>query len=236
MGRPEYAIGAPYFEKMSIKLENGKKIIINAPGVSSANRYVQSVELNGKPYTRNYLLHSDIKDGATLDFVMGPNPSQWGTGENDVPTSITQGSAKPTPLVSLLPTAGYDVTASTATNVGRVFDRNSDTEWSSPAGTAPWIEADLKAGKTSGVVKLYTLTSGASAGQDPAGWTLKGSNDGTTWETLDERKDQAFTWRRQTRPFAIKDAKAYSRYRLEFTGTAAITVPEFELLAEPLAP
>lgn len=240
MGRPEYAIGAPYFEKMTVKLltpdNKVKHVTINAPGVSSANRYVQSLKLNGKPYARNYLLHSDIKDGATLDFVMGPNPSQWGTGEDDVPTSITKGSAKPTPLASLLPTANYDVTASTATNVGRLFDRNSGTEWSGPAGTAPWIEANLKAGKTSSVAKLYTLTSAASAGQDPAGWTLKGSDDGTTWVTLDERKDQVFTWRQQTRPFAIKDAKAYARYRLEFTGTAAIAVPEFELLAEPVTP
>src|ERR1700712_4701927 len=84
MGRPEYAIGAPYFQNMSVKLENGKKITINAPNVSSSNRYVQSVKLNGTAITRNYLMHSELAEGATLDFEMGPNPSQWGTGLADV--------------------------------------------------------------------------------------------------------------------------------------------------------
>jgi predicted alpha-1,2-mannosidase len=232
MGRPEYAIGAPYFPSMSVKLENGKKITINASNVSSSNRYVQSLKLNGKNITRSYLLHSELAEGATLDFEMGPNPSQWGTGVDDVPTSITQGDKKPTPLKSLLP-AVYDVTASTDANKARIFDRTSSSVWANPAGTAGWIEAGKKPSPSVDTVSLYTLTSADLAGQDPVGWTLKGSNDGKAWTTLDSRDAQTFDWRRQTRPFALKAPAAYARYRLEFTGTSALSLAELELLGTP---
>ncbi|QND51264.1 alpha-1,2-mannosidase [Phyllobacterium sp. 628] len=239
MGRPEYAIGAPYFPKMTVWLKNAKnesrKITINAPSVSDTNRYVQSVRLNAKDITRSYLLHSEIADGATLDFIMGPNPSSWGTGEADVPSSITQGTAKPSPLQSVLPAKTYDVTASTPDKAANLFDRDSGTAWQSASGPA-WIEASLQSDKKASAVTLYTITSSSDQAQDPANWTLKGSSDGTTWVVLDERKDQTFQWRRQTRPFALKTSATYAKYRLEFGGSGALSLAEFELLAEPQKP
>lgn len=235
MGRPEYAIGAPYFPQMVVNLQNGKRITISAPDVSDTNRYVQSLRLSGKDITRSYLLHAEIAEGATLEFVMGPRPSAWGTGDNDVPTSITQGDAKPAPLVSLLPTQSYDVSAKTADALSSLFDRDSGTAWQS--GTdGTWIEASLRAGQPGSAVKVYTLTSGTQdAAQDPKNWRLKASTDGTTWVTLDERKGEVFPWRQQTRPFAINDkynGQAYAKYRLEIDGPGAVTVSEFELLAQ----
>ena len=236
VGRPEYAIGAPYFPEMTVTLESGKKIAINAPNVSSANRYVQSVKLNGKDVTKNYLLHADLVAGATLDFVMGPNQSQWGTGINDVPTSITEGSARPAPLSSLLPPKLYNVTASETAAMANLFDRTSNTEWSQASGTAGWVQAEKKDASTKlDSVQIYTLTSSNGTGKDPTGWTLKGSNDGTNWTTLDTRTDQTFQWRRQTRPFALKKNAsgkypAFAKYRIEFSGTADTAIAEFELL------
>ncbi len=162
---------------MSIKLENGKKIIISAPGVRHADRYVPERRTQRQAVHPQLFVALRHQGRRNARLCRRPNPSQWGTGENDVPTSITQGSAKPTPLVSLLPTAGYDVTASTATNVGRVFDRNSDTEWSSPAGTAPSIEA-VQARKNQRCGQALYAHVRSKCRSDSAGWTLKGSNDG----------------------------------------------------------
>ena len=81
LGTPEYVIGAPYFKKMTIHLENGNKIVINAPKVSDRNKYIQRVKLNGVEYNKTTLSHFDLIRGATLDFEMGPKPSKWGTGE-----------------------------------------------------------------------------------------------------------------------------------------------------------
>jgi hypothetical protein len=77
----------------------------------------------------------------------------------------------------------------------------------------------------------YTLTSSTVAEQDPASWTLKGSYDGTTWTTIDERKDQTFEWRRQTRPFKIAGPGRYAYYRLDVA--AGTTLAEVELLGVP---
>jgi len=44
-----------------------------------------------------------------------------------------------------------------------------------------------------------------------------------------------FPWRQQTRPFAVNDkynGQAYAKYRLEIDGPGAVTVSEFELLAQ----
>ncbi|MDR6631834.1 putative alpha-1,2-mannosidase [Phyllobacterium sp. 1468] len=258
VGRPEYAIGAPYFEKMTVWLQardgetiTNKPLTIRAPGVSATNRYVQSVKLNGKPLSHNYIKHSDVADGGTLDFVMGPNKSDWGTGTDDVPTSITQGDAKPAPLVSILPVLPakkneetgeitpsrvlYVLSAGPDKDKEHLIDRNSSTEWAS-SGAGASIEATIIAPRRVDTVKLYTLTSSATAGKDPTGWALEASNDGTTWTTLDERKDQTFTWRQQTRPFAIKTPGNYARYRLKLNDATPVNIAEFELLADPQTP
>ncbi|WP_432729359.1 GH92 family glycosyl hydrolase [Variovorax sp. W6] len=233
MGRPEYAIGAPYFPKMVVNLQNGKRIVITASGVSDANRYVQSLRLNGQPVTRSYLQHKEIADGATLEFVMGAQPSSWGTGDNDVPGSITQGNAKPSPLTSLLPTGTWTVSSSTAGQPANLYDRDSDTAWQSTSANA-WIEADAATGQPASVPRIYTLTSGTQdSSQDPKSWKLKASKDGVAWVTLDERSNESFMWRQQTRPFALKaGTEAYSKYRIEFANTGTLSVAEFELLVQ----
>lgn len=235
MGRPEYAIGAPYFPRMTVRLKTiknaEKTLTIRAPSVSSANRYVQSVKLNGKPVLRNYILHSEIADGATLDFVMGPNPSQWGSGVDDVPTSITKGDAKPKPSVSLLQTGFYDGNASNATQFATLFDKHSGTGfWNS--GANGWVELWVMDTKPVSLAKMYTLTSIASNVDSPKSWTVKGSEDGTTWEILDQRKDEIFKWGQQTRPFSLNTTKAYKRYRIEFDGAKPANLAELELLGE----
>ena len=76
---PYYMIGSPVFPKLTLNLENGKAFTIIAENASAENIYIQSAELNGQPYTHNYLLHEDIMKGGELYFVMGnkPNPA-WG--------------------------------------------------------------------------------------------------------------------------------------------------------------
>ncbi len=65
-----YEIGTPLFEKLTLKLDNGKTLTVNAPGVSSKNKYVRSVKLNGEPLKSSSVSHAQIADGAVLDFEM----------------------------------------------------------------------------------------------------------------------------------------------------------------------
>lgn len=79
-GSNEYVIGAPQLPKATMQLSNGKTLTVVAKELSEPNLYVQSVSLNGKPLERPILTYEAIKDGGTLEFVMGPKPSDWGKG------------------------------------------------------------------------------------------------------------------------------------------------------------
>lgn len=77
---PYYAIGSPVFPRAEIAVGNGRTFTIEAEGTSPENIYIQSATLNGKPYNKSYISHSDITGGGVLRFVMGPRPNPaWGT-------------------------------------------------------------------------------------------------------------------------------------------------------------
>jgi predicted alpha-1,2-mannosidase len=69
-----YVFGAPQLSKVRIAVAGGKSFVIEAKGLSEANKYVQSISLNSKPYLKNYISHADILKGGSLIFVMGDRP------------------------------------------------------------------------------------------------------------------------------------------------------------------
>lgn len=86
----QYVLGAPLFRNITMELSNGKKIVIDAPKNSSENRYVESLRVNGKTHTRNWLSHSDLMKGAKLNFKMTDKPNKnRGTSKADAPYSLS---------------------------------------------------------------------------------------------------------------------------------------------------
>ena len=65
-----YVFGAPQMPKIVLNLANGKTFTVIAEGISEENKYVESITLNGEPYTKNYISHEDIMNGGTLVFKM----------------------------------------------------------------------------------------------------------------------------------------------------------------------
>ena len=89
-GSNQYVLGTPYFNKVTLHLENGNTMTIDAAGNSRSNRYIDSMTLNGKPYTKNYLTHGDIMKGGTIVCAMSAEPNRSrGTQEADFPYSFT---------------------------------------------------------------------------------------------------------------------------------------------------
>lgn len=66
----EYVFGAPQFPKFTLHLADGKTFTILAEGLSEEHKYIDSITLNGKPYTKNYITHEDILRGGTLVYKM----------------------------------------------------------------------------------------------------------------------------------------------------------------------
>jgi len=74
-GTNQYVIGSPLFKKATLQLDNGKYFVIEAPLNSSKNVYIQSADLQGKPFEKNYIEHAGILKGGTLRFNMGSKPA-----------------------------------------------------------------------------------------------------------------------------------------------------------------
>ena len=74
-GTGEYAITSPLFKKATIRLENGKTVVINAPDNSSDKRYIGSMKVNGADLDRNFFTRDQLMDGAVIDIVMDSKPN-----------------------------------------------------------------------------------------------------------------------------------------------------------------
>lgn len=88
--RPDYIIGSPLFDEATIHLGGGKKFVIQTANNSEKNLYIQSATLNGKSWNKPWFSHSDIANGGTLRFEMGPNPNKsWGSAIESAPPSMS---------------------------------------------------------------------------------------------------------------------------------------------------
>ncbi|MCC7499776.1 MAG: GH92 family glycosyl hydrolase [Bryobacterales bacterium] len=80
-GRPVYDIGSPLFDEVRLHMSGGKVFTLRANHVSTANKYIQSATLNGRPLNAPWFDHQTLAEGGTLVLEMGPRPNrEWGKG------------------------------------------------------------------------------------------------------------------------------------------------------------
>jgi len=80
--------------KASIDLGNGKKFTVHVKNAGGENVYIQSVNMNGKPYNKNFITHADIIGGAALEFTMGVEANMsWEVGGGTI--KVQDRSRKP---------------------------------------------------------------------------------------------------------------------------------------------
>ena len=71
-----YFFGSPLFDRAEVRVRDGV-LTVTAHNNSAANKYIQAVKLNGKPYTKPYIAFDDIAAGGVLEFEMGAEPAVW---------------------------------------------------------------------------------------------------------------------------------------------------------------
>ena len=71
-----YWFGSPLVDRADIRVEGGT-FTIKALDNSRENRYIQSILLNGKAYTKGYIGHKDIAAGGELVIQVGKEPKIW---------------------------------------------------------------------------------------------------------------------------------------------------------------
>lgn len=77
--KPIVEFGSPLFDTATIKLSNGKTLIIQTKNNSGQNIYVQSAAINGKAITNCWMYRAQLMKGGKLSFNMGNKPNKkWG--------------------------------------------------------------------------------------------------------------------------------------------------------------
>ncbi len=95
-GTDQYVLGSPLFKKMTVELENGKQLIVEAANNNADTRYVKSLKLNKKNYTKNWISHFDIMKGMRLEFTMSAEPEKnRGVQDSDFPYSLSTAESIP---------------------------------------------------------------------------------------------------------------------------------------------
>jgi hypothetical protein len=150
-----------------------------------------------------------------FEFLDGPYKAI-----NLTPTTLTPAStAHITPAMTNNTTpAGYTVSSSNASaNAYQAFDRERAQTLVFATGSNGYLRVQLPAGK---VADAYWITAaqGASIQDMFTEWEFQGSNDGSTWVTLDFRTAETGWSASETRHFEFTNETAYSYYQLNVRG------------------
>ena len=92
-GEAGLAISSPQFERIRLRLGNGRELEIRAPG-APRQRYIQSVRLNGQAQRGSWLALAALQQGARLDFAMSDTPTSWGAAAAEMPPSFAPAPAR----------------------------------------------------------------------------------------------------------------------------------------------
>lgn len=101
----QYVVASPLFEKITIHLENGKDIVIEAPNAEKTP-YVKAIKLNGQDYNKSFINYDDIKNGGKIQFTMSENAvKDFATAKEDRPFSKIEND-----LICVVPYISYEGT------------------------------------------------------------------------------------------------------------------------------
>jgi predicted alpha-1,2-mannosidase len=74
-GSADYATGSPMVVKATIRLDNGKALVISTVNQGKDNVFVDKIEINGREVERHTISHNDIINGGEITFHMSSTPA-----------------------------------------------------------------------------------------------------------------------------------------------------------------
>lgn len=193
---------------------------------------VKRATVSGGPYTtvgttaNSSYVDNTVANGTTYYYVITAVTSagEGGSSPEDTVTPLAPRINVPYGGVA---TTNTDATGGTGPQAAdKAFDENVNTKWFSGtnAGTTGWLQYAFPSGTTRTVTSYSIASANDVPGRDPRDWQLLGSNDGSTWITLDSRTGQSFANRLQTNTYTIASPGAYRYYRLNITAIFDPTV------------
>lgn len=90
-GTDEYVLGSSLFDRIRIRRSGNASLEIINHERSEENLYIQSAQLNGDNYPRNYLRHELLTHDGKLEFHYGLHPNKtWGVSAENRPFSMSR--------------------------------------------------------------------------------------------------------------------------------------------------
>jgi predicted alpha-1,2-mannosidase len=87
-GVPAYTFGSPISSTVTLRLDNGKTVVLKAPKADAENKYIQSATVNGQAWDKTWFSHDVLVNGGRITLEMGNRPNKsWGTGADAAPFS-----------------------------------------------------------------------------------------------------------------------------------------------------
>lgn len=197
---------------------------------------VKRATVSGGPYTNiatgitshNYN-DTAVTGGTTYYYVV--------TAVNSAGTSSNSPQDSATPEAPMVNVAFGGAANDNANNpngsqgAAKAFDQSVGSRWLSSA--VSWLQYDFG---TAWTIKRYSITSANDLPtRDPKDWQFQGSNDGSSWTTLDTRSNQSFALRTEPKTYNISGPAAYRYYRLNVTangGDGSTQLSELGLLTD----
>jgi putative alpha-1,2-mannosidase len=88
-----YELVSPVFSKAVVHLQSpypGKAFTITTNSHPDTTPYIQSVTLDGREHSRNWIAFHNISEGGMLHFDLGAAPNRhWGAAPKDAPPSLS---------------------------------------------------------------------------------------------------------------------------------------------------
>ncbi|MET7485403.1 GH92 family glycosyl hydrolase [Streptomyces sp. NPDC005538] len=91
-GYDTWGLSTPVFDRVDLTLDRRYyphgALTIKAPGTSAGDRYIQAARTDGASYDRTYLTTGLLRSVRSIDFTVGPHPSEWGTSPQAAPPAL----------------------------------------------------------------------------------------------------------------------------------------------------
>lgn len=86
----EYIMCAPLFDKITINLPDNKKLQIITHNQGGPGFFIQSIKLNDKPFTNNFIRHQNLVKGGKLEIYLADKPNlKWAKQVKNRPSGIS---------------------------------------------------------------------------------------------------------------------------------------------------
>ncbi|MBR3433021.1 MAG: C10 family peptidase [Bacteroidaceae bacterium] len=111
----------------------------------------------------------------------------------------------------------------------KLFDNTSSTKYCTFINSSDAVTMTYNSTQSARLTS-YTITSGNDFdGRDPKNWRLEGSNNGSSWTTIDTRSNETFASRFQKNTYNVTTSQEFSQYRLVVTGRKDANATVFQI-------